>query len=39
VDSAALVITRRHRDSRGRLASVGIHTHPADRYAITMIVN
>jgi GntR family transcriptional regulator len=33
--SAALVITRRHRDPRGRLASVGIHTHPADRYEIS----
>jgi GntR family transcriptional regulator len=32
--SAALVITRRHRDARGRLVSVGIHTHPADRYEI-----
>jgi GntR family transcriptional regulator len=34
--SAALVITRRNRDRSGRLASVGIHSHPADRYAITM---
>lgn len=32
----ALVITRRHRDAAGRLVSVGIHTHPADRYTITM---
>jgi DNA-binding GntR family transcriptional regulator len=32
--SAALVITRRHLDTRGRLVSVGIHTHPADRYSI-----
>jgi GntR family transcriptional regulator len=32
--SAALVITRRHRE-RGRLVAVGIHTHPHDRYAIT----
>lgn len=32
--SAALVITRRHRDSSGRLVSVGIHTHPADRFTI-----
>jgi GntR family transcriptional regulator len=32
--SAALVITRRHLDERGRLVSVGIHTHPADRYSI-----
>jgi GntR family transcriptional regulator len=34
--SAALVITRRNRDRSGRLVSVGIHSHPADRYAITM---
>jgi GntR family transcriptional regulator len=34
--SAALVITRRNRDRSGRLTSVGIHSHPADRYAITM---
>ena len=33
---AALVITRRNRDRSGRLVSVGIHSHPADRYAITM---
>jgi GntR family transcriptional regulator len=35
VGGAALVITRRHRDQGGRLISVGIHTHPADRYSIT----
>ncbi len=35
---AALVITRRHRDKRGRLDSVGIHTHPADRYSITTTI-
>jgi GntR family transcriptional regulator len=34
--SAALVITRRNREKTGRLISVGIYTHPADRYAITM---
>lgn len=34
--SPALVISRHHRDARGRLLSVGIHTHPADRYSITM---
>ena len=34
--SAALVITRRNRDQSGRLVSVGIHSHPADRYTITM---
>ncbi|MBL7502060.1 GntR family transcriptional regulator [Frankia sp. CNm7] len=33
--SAALVITRRHYDRDGHLASVGIHTHPADRYQIS----
>jgi GntR family transcriptional regulator len=32
--SAALVITRRNRSRNGTLASVGIHTHPADRYQI-----
>ena len=36
--SAALVITRRHRDRRGHLDSVGIHTHPADRYTITTMI-
>jgi GntR family transcriptional regulator len=36
VGGPALVITRRARDKRGRLLSVGIHTHPADRYSITM---
>jgi len=36
--SAALVITRRNRDQSGRLTSVGIHSHPADRYAITMVL-
>jgi len=36
--SAALVITRRHHDARGRLAAVGIHTHPADRYEIETTV-
>jgi GntR family transcriptional regulator len=36
--SAALVITRRNREQSGRLISVGIHSHPADRYAITMVL-
>jgi GntR family transcriptional regulator len=36
--SAALVITRRNRERSGRLISVGIHSHPADRYAITMVL-
>ncbi len=34
--SPALVISRRAFDRRGRLVNVGIHTHPADRYQITM---
>ena len=33
--SAALIVTRRHLSRRGRLDSVGIHTHPTDRYEIT----
>jgi GntR family transcriptional regulator len=33
--SPALVITRRHRDGKGRLISAGIHVHPADRFEIT----
>ena len=37
--AAALVITRTHRDHRGRVLSVGIHTHPADRFQITTTVN
>ncbi len=34
--AAALVITRRHRDARGRLVSAGVHVHPADRFEISM---
>ena len=34
----ALVISRHNFDPRGRLVNVGIHTHPADRYTITTIV-
>jgi GntR family transcriptional regulator len=34
VGDPALVITRRHLDARGRLISVGVHTHPADRFSI-----
>jgi GntR family transcriptional regulator len=34
--SAALVVVRRHRDADGTLIAVGIHTHPADRFSITM---
>jgi GntR family transcriptional regulator len=37
--SAALVVTRRHRERGGSLISVGVHTHPADRYSITMRVD
>jgi GntR family transcriptional regulator len=33
---AALIIRRRARDHSGRLLSVGIHTHPGDRYKISM---
>jgi GntR family transcriptional regulator len=36
--SAALVVARRHRNIRGQLISVGIHTHPADRYVISTIL-
>jgi GntR family transcriptional regulator len=34
----ALVVTRRRRDQDGRLISVGIHTHPADRYQLRTVV-
>ena len=34
--TAALVVVRRHRDSRGRLIAIGIHTHPAGRFSIKM---
>jgi DNA-binding GntR family transcriptional regulator len=34
--AAALVVLRRHRRPDGRLVAVGVHTHPADRYSITM---
>jgi GntR family transcriptional regulator len=36
--AAALVITRRHRDKKGRLVSAGIHVHPADRFEITGVL-
>jgi GntR family transcriptional regulator len=36
VGSAALIVIRRHRDLRGRLIAVGIHTHPSDRFSIKM---
>ena len=32
---AALVVTGRYLTHDGRLVSVGIHTHPADRFRIT----
>ena len=34
--AAALVVVRRHRVPDGRLIAIGIHTHPADRFSITM---
>ena len=34
--TAALVVVRRHRRPDGRLIAIGIHTHPADRFSITM---
>lgn len=37
--AAALVITRTHRDDRARLVSVGVHTHPADRFQITTTIS
>lgn len=36
--SPALVVTRHQRDADGRLISVGIHTHPADRYQLRTII-
>jgi GntR family transcriptional regulator len=37
-NSAAIVITRRSFETTGRVLSVGIHTHPADRFEITTTV-
>jgi GntR family transcriptional regulator len=34
--AAALVVVRRHRRPDGRLVAIGIHTHPSDRFSITM---
>jgi GntR family transcriptional regulator len=34
----ALVIARRVRDRSGRLLNVGVHTHPADRFQITTVL-
>jgi DNA-binding GntR family transcriptional regulator len=36
--ATALVVLRRQRDLRGRLVSVGVHTHPADRYEIRTVI-
>lgn len=36
--SPALVITRRRHDEQNRLRSVGVHTHPADRYELKTII-
>jgi DNA-binding GntR family transcriptional regulator len=37
--SAALVAVRRHGDLDGKLIAVGVHTHPSDRFSITMQVS
>lgn len=37
--SAALVVIRRHRALDGRLVAIGIHTHPSDRFSITMTLS
>jgi DNA-binding GntR family transcriptional regulator len=37
--SAALVVVRRHRNPDGRLVAIGIHTHPSDRFSITMTLS
>jgi DNA-binding GntR family transcriptional regulator len=34
----ALVIARRVRDRSGRLLNIGVHTHPADRFQITTVL-
>jgi GntR family transcriptional regulator len=34
-NSAALVVTRRAFDNRGEVISIGVHTHPADRFQLT----
>jgi DNA-binding GntR family transcriptional regulator len=36
--TTALVVVRRRRDARGRVLSVGIHTHPADRYELRTVI-
>jgi GntR family transcriptional regulator len=37
-NSAAIVITRRSFDTTGRVLSIGVHTHPSDRFEITTTV-
>jgi DNA-binding GntR family transcriptional regulator len=37
--SAALVVVRRHRKPDGRLVAIGVHTHPGDRFSITMTLS
>jgi GntR family transcriptional regulator len=34
--AAALVVLRRHRTMDGKLVAIGVHTHPSDRFSITM---
>jgi GntR family transcriptional regulator len=36
VGTAALVVIRRNRNADGKLVAIGIHTHPSDRFSITM---
>jgi GntR family transcriptional regulator len=38
-NSAALVVTRRAFNDDGAVISVGIHTHPADRFELTTVVS
>jgi DNA-binding GntR family transcriptional regulator len=34
----ALVVLRRQRDANKRLVTVGVHTHPADRYELRTVI-
>jgi GntR family transcriptional regulator len=36
--STALVVLRRQRDADKRLVTVGVHTHPADRYELRTVI-
>lgn len=36
--SPALVVVRRHYDAEGTLVAVGVHSHPGDRFSITMTI-